>query len=143
MPSSWNVYYVVFLSAGMALAIPGFLALVSALVSRASKTGPPSVRWELFEEAPLKSQVRLGKRMNARFFLGMNVALVLVSCALLLIPIIGVFKSGENPTIGIRASLTVLSVCTFASLGLFYAVRKGDIAWLTSFRTPRTPKDGA
>ena len=143
MPSSWNVYYVVFLSAGVALAIPGLLALVSAGVSRLSRSSSPqpkAVRSEVFEESPVENQVSLGKRTNVRFFLGMNVALLLVSSALLLIPIVGVFKSGAGATVGVRAAFTLFTISIFAALGLFYAVRKGDVAWLMTYRSPRGPR---
>jgi NADH:ubiquinone oxidoreductase subunit 3 (subunit A) len=135
MPSGWDVYYVVFLSALFALGIPAALSLVSR--SLAARGAPrTAARAQDSPEAPAASSV--GRKLNTRFFLGANASLLLITLALVLIPCISGLQArpdGAQSAAGLRwVVASVVSLAVFASLGLFYASRKGDLDWLRSFR---------
>jgi NADH:ubiquinone oxidoreductase subunit 3 (subunit A) len=132
MPSSWNVYYVIFLSAALALGIPGALALVSRLVS-AGKV-KKRLHQEVLDEVSSRNQTLLGRRINARFFLGVNAALILITLVMVIIPCIGLLHNGLNRDGILRALIAIVSIASFAALGLIYSVRKGDLSWLTCFQ---------
>ncbi|MDR3607477.1 MAG: hypothetical protein P4M08_08860 [Oligoflexia bacterium] len=128
MPSGWAIYYIVFLSALIALGIPATLALISSLVS--SKRGPAS------PPAP-PSRDKLGQRINARFFLGMNATLTLTALVLILIPCAGVMRNANGDrAVALRALLAIVSISGLAGLGLLYSSRKGDLRWIHSFQRP-------
>ena len=129
MPSGWEVYYVVLLSAVFSLSIPLTLRLISLLIS--SRAMGRKVEKTLRPETTLA----LGRRINTRFFLGANISLLLISFGLILIPCVGTL----NPALGSKkeslgAMVAVLSLVGFAALGLLYAVRKGDLNWLKALR---------
>lgn len=143
MPSSWNVYYVIFLSAVLALGIPASLALISSVVSPRARRGFWS--WKSGATRVLDESIRtnesvLGKKINARFFLGMNSALVLITFMLALIPCAGMIHAGSSKTGLLRAVVALVTVTAFAALGLLYSIRKGDLSWL---RTYQKQDDGA
>lgn len=134
--NGWDVYYVVFLSAVLALGIPAVLKLISYIfVSRsgaARNPGSPSLQ----VTTPLSvaqldprhdSQELGGRRVNTRFFLGANAALTLVALSLLLAPNV---VSVQHD----RGLIAIVTLSSFAALGLFYSARKGDLHWLRSFR---------
>ncbi|MGK5083598.1 hypothetical protein WDW37_09860 [Bdellovibrionota bacterium FG-1] len=125
MPSGWDVYYIVFLSAFLALGIPAALALVSYLVS--PKNGAKT-------EAVEANRTVLGQKINARFFLAANAALVLIALMLALVPCVGILQPGTDHEGLLRGLVAIVSIAGFAALGLLYSVRKGDLSWLTSFR---------
>lgn len=131
MPSSWNVYYVIFLSAVLALGIPATLAFVSfvALPRQQRKKARHDALVEATEGAVL-NQTILGKRINARFFMGVNASLVLITLMLALIPCAGMIRAGAEPIGLLRATVAVVTLGAFAALGLFYSARKGDLSWL-------------
>lgn len=141
MPSSWNVYYVVFLSALLALALPITYKILSFIVparkvSKAeneSKTSAPS------EEL---NPCSLGQRMNVRFFSGAHSALVLVASALLLIPCVAMIQPSVVEYARVRSLIAILSITSFSALGLLYSARKGDLNWLNSFQASslKSPK---
>src|SRR5436190_9027251 len=99
MPSGWDVYYVVFLSALLALGVPVALALASRFVSARSPFPGKQVR-DLPGDglgarvAANADDTALGRRVNTRFFLGANAALVLITLALVLIPCAGALAAG-------------------------------------------------
>ncbi|MCM2278021.1 MAG: hypothetical protein NDJ89_08075 [Oligoflexia bacterium] len=128
MPSSWNVYYVIFLSALLALGIPAVLALISYAVSpkRARKRLSP----EVLDEVPAANETVLGKRINTRFFLGVNAALVLLALVLALVPCAGMLQRGAQELGLARSLVAIVSLGTFAAIGLLYCVKKGDLSWL-------------
>jgi NADH:ubiquinone oxidoreductase subunit 3 (subunit A) len=133
MPSGWDVYYVICLSAVLALAIPVSLRFVSWLASRSRPASlPPST------ESASKGQVEgdIGRRTNTRFFAGANVSLLLIAFALILIPCAAAFKSEADGSAG--QMLCIVSICILAGLGLLYAARKGDLRWLSGFRNADT-----
>lgn len=132
MSSSWNVYYVIFLSALLALAIPAMLMAVSRIAS--AKKSPKPLRIDVLGEVPRRDLTSLGSRMNTRVFLGVNAALALMCIFLVLIPCVGVIKSGSPSDEAVRALLVIISLAVIASLGLFYAAKKGDLSWLRSFQ---------
>lgn len=135
MPSSWNVYYVIFLSAVLALAIPAILALASYLVS-AGKVKKKLNR-EVLDEIPSVNETLLGRRINARFFLGVNAALILITLILVIVPCAGQLQANHNKIGLLRALVAIITIAGFAALGLLYSVKKGDLSWLESFQKGR------
>ena len=143
MPSGWDVYYIVFLSALIALGIPLFLAAVSYLVSPQSR-GRKKRTTDSFgkqfnatlADATHQNETRLGDKMNARFFLGVNAALILMTMMLLLVPCVGALQPGTDPEMLLRGCLALISVAFFAGVGLLYSSSKGDLSWLKSYRQP-------
>lgn len=131
MPSSWDVYYVVFLSAFLALAVPALLALVSRAV-RSGKRSPVETPSPIeHAEAPRN---HLGRRINARFFLGVNAALVLITLGLALIPCVGILQNPETVGGAGRTLVAIITLAGFAGMGLFYSATKGDLSWISSYR---------
>jgi NADH:ubiquinone oxidoreductase subunit 3 (subunit A) len=127
MPSGWDVYYVVFLSALLALAIPSVLGLISYFVVPKHAAEPPKKA----EEAEVTV---MAQRVNARFFLAANTALILITLGLVLIPCVGALQpGGSHQTYG-RGLIAIVTVAGFAALGLLYSARKGDLSWLRSFQ---------
>ena len=135
MPSSWDVYYVVFLSAAIALGIPTTLALVSRwiFVNRDQRRaqGPAAPHAKL----ALADRDRLGSRINARFFLSVNATLVLIALSLALIPCVGIIRNSDgDKAVSLRALLAIVTLAGLAGLGLLYSSRKGDLSWVASFQ---------
>jgi hypothetical protein len=127
MPSGWDVYYVVFLSAALALGIPAGLSALASLIRSSPRSerrpdtlGAQEASRTLGEGTG--SAAELGRRLNTRFFRSINAALLLLSVGLVLIPCVS--GAGDRSLIGI------LSLASFGALGLFYAARKGDLDWL-------------
>ncbi|MCM2322099.1 MAG: hypothetical protein NDJ90_02445 [Oligoflexia bacterium] len=133
MPSSWNVYYVIFLSALLALGIPAALALVSFLVLK--KRPRKRLVQEVLDEVPAVNETVLGKRINARFFLGVNAGLVLIALGLALIPCAGMLKKGADDFALSRALIAIVSLGTLTALGLLYSAKKGDLSWLKTYQS--------
>jgi hypothetical protein len=135
MTSGWDVYYVVFLSALLALAFPAFLGLVSRVVSgrRTSR-----VHGDLEPKFPGDTDLTsVGRKVNTRFFLGTNAALALITLMLVLIPCVATIRpsaGGDSETNGL-AALGIVTLAGLSALGLFYSARKGDLDWLRSFRS--------
>ncbi|MEK6578536.1 MAG: hypothetical protein AABZ55_04855 [Bdellovibrionota bacterium] len=124
MPNGWDIYYVVFLSALLALGFPVVLGTISFLfadpkVSRSRKEG----RVELEKAA-------LGQRINTRFFLGVNATIILITLVLALIPISGMILGEKDKGTVFRGLLLVISIGLAAALGLLYSARKGDLSWV-------------
>ena len=135
MPSGWNVYYIVFLSALLALGIPAGLGILSSLLSPRRKSRPaPHVTGPGQSFSDFK-----GKRMNVRFFLAANASLALITLILALIPCASMAHEGVLPGEALRGLIAVISIAGFALLGLLYSTRKGDLSWLKSFHS--LPKD--
>lgn len=130
MPSGWGVYYVVFLSAVLALVIPALLYLFSWVV----RTRGPVQAIEIRPEVAQEAERARSRRMNTRFFLGVNVALALMNAALILIPCVAMLHHFSGRDGAERALASIVTISVFSALGLFYAARKGDMAWLRSFR---------
>jgi NADH:ubiquinone oxidoreductase subunit 3 (subunit A) len=130
-PSGWNVYYIVFLSGALSLAVPAVLALFSYFASSKKETPAAqevSPRVEIpFDENPTAAS----KRTNPRAFVALNAALSLITLSLLILPC--VVNLQANALLGL---VCILSVCVMASLGLLYGIRKKDLDWLMSCRTP-------
>jgi NADH:ubiquinone oxidoreductase subunit 3 (subunit A) len=122
MPSGWEVYYVMLLSAVFALCVPLTLRLISLLISFRGRRG------EAEKTPPKESAIPLGRKINTRFFLGANVALLLLAFGLALIPCVAASRDGAG------GAISVLSLAGLAALGLLYAARKGDLTWLKTFR---------
>lgn len=139
MPSGWDVYYIVFLSAVLALGIPAALAVVSYVVS------PPGQKIKGRKQQPLKgfnavladatetNKTQLGQKMNARFFLAINAALVLITLMLALVPCVGLIQPGTDHEGLLHGLVAIVSIAGFAALGLLYSARKSDLGWLRSY----------
>lgn len=136
MPSGWGVYYVVFLSALLALGIPAVLALLSHLVStRRAGGSKPGADAVLSAQQPIElDKSSLGRRMNTRFFLSANASLVLITLGLVLIPCAGILQPETGRAGILRGLIAIVSIAGVAALGLLYSARKGDLNWLNSFR---------
>ena len=136
MPSGWDVYYIVFLSAFLALGIPAALAAVSYLVSPRIK-GRKQQQLNDFNadlaDSTQANQTVLGQKMNARFFLAANAALVLITLMLALIPCVGLLQPGTDHEGLLRGLIAIVTIAGFAALGLLYSARKSDLGWLKSY----------
>ncbi len=136
MQNSWDSYYVVFLSAILSLCIPLSLALISFLFfprNRMARKGE-SVQ----SVASLSNQTILGQRINVRFFLAANAALILIVLALELVPCVTTLQlenAADHEEGLLKGIVAIVTVAGFSVLGLLYSVRKGDMGWLSSFRT--------
>src|SRR5438067_5199048 len=109
MPSSWDVYYVVFLSALLALGVPALLGLFSYLVSaERGKSQAPKKHSQSVATAEL-----LRRKINARFFLGVNAALILIAIALILIPCTGMLQQATDRGTFLRCLIAIVSLATF------------------------------
>lgn len=128
MISSWDSYYIVFLSAILSLGIPAFLAAISFIFFPRNK--PKTSKSFAFKDRP--NQTILGQRINVRFFLATNAALILITLALELVPCATTLQS-ENREGLIKGLISIVSLAGFAVLGLLYSVRKGDMGWMSSF----------
>lgn len=132
MPSSWNVYYVIFLSAVLALTIPAKLTLISHFFF--PRKGNKRLRARVLDEVGTKNETLLGRRINARFFLGVNSALILITLVLVIIPCVSQLHDQGNKNALIRALVAIITVAGFSALGLIYSIKKGDLSWLGSFQ---------
>lgn len=144
MPSSWDVYYVVFLSALLALGVPAMLGLFSYLVS--AERGNLAKRDKSSESKASKKPVKnaataelLRRKINARFFLGVNAALILMAIALILIPCTGMLQQATDRETFLKCLVAIVSLATFCGLGLLYSSRKGDLSWVQSFQKSKGP----
>ena len=137
MASSWDSYYVVFLSAILSLSIPMLLALISFLLF--PKRERPQTKGPLIE-ASAKNKTILGQRVNVRFFIAANGSLVLMTFALALIPCAVTLQQDQSDGL-LKGLLAVLSLSVFSILGLLYAIRKGDMGWLSSFQKAQRKKN--
>ena len=127
--ASWDSYYVVFLSAILSLGIPGVLALISYLFFGKRR----KIQATKETEASTPNTI-LGQKINVRFFLAANAALILFALALELIPCATTLQNGNNEGL-LKGLLSIVTIALFAVLGLLYSIRKGDMSWLDSFRT--------
>jgi len=137
MASSWDSYYVVFLSAILSLCIPLLLGGGSflCLLRKGKKNRLVS---GLHGGRP--NQTILGQRMNVRFFLAANAALVLITLALELIPCVTTLQT-ENREGLIKGLISIITIAGFAVLGLLYSIRKGDMGWISTFHTEESKAD--
>jgi NADH:ubiquinone oxidoreductase subunit 3 (subunit A) len=144
MPSGWDVYYIVFLSAFLALAIPAALAAVSYLVSpriRGRKQRALKDFNTVLADSGEPNRTVLGQKMNARFFLAANAALILIALMIALIPCVGMLQPGTDSEGILRGLIAIVTIASFAALGLLYSARKGDLSWLRSYyRGEERPK---
>jgi hypothetical protein len=133
MPSSWDVYYVVFLSALLALGVPALLGLFSYLASaergKTLQTGGPTKN--------VANSALLRQKINARFFLGINAALILMAIAIILIPCTAMLQQAMGQEAYLKGLIAIVSLATFCGLGLLYSSRKGDLSWVQSFQSTK------
>ncbi len=138
MASGWEVYYVVFLSAGLAISIPFVLTLLSGLFfsgkrKKEEKTiKNPIKRQESKQEN--KNDTLFRKRLNIRFYLGLNASMILISLALMMVPFVGAFHPWFSNELRLGASFALISVSVFSFVGLLYSIKKGDLSWIETFQ---------
>jgi NADH:ubiquinone oxidoreductase subunit 3 (subunit A) len=143
MPSGWGVYYLLCLSAALALAVPVGLAVFSMLLSRNKRSR--MVSKQIGSEAVIKAaqetdSFQLGRRMNVRFFKGLNAALALIVLSLIIIPCAAALRPQvDGDSLGFEL-LGIIFVVGLAALALLYAARKGDLAWLRAYHSGASPK---
>lgn len=145
MPSGWDVYYIVFLSAFLALGIPAALALISYLISpqvRGRKRRPDARHNAILADSTEHNQTVLGQKINARFFLAANASLILITLMLILIPCVGMLQPGTDHEGLLRGLTAIVSIAGFAALGLLYSARKADLGWLRSYHDGVQPAEG-
>lgn len=135
MTSSWDSYYIVFLSAVLSLGIPATLAVISFVFFQRGK-GKNKSKNSGNNSFPLTKPNRtvIGQRINVRFFLAANAALILITLALALVPCATTLQL-ENREGLVKGLFALVTISGFAVLGLLYSVRKGDMGWLSSFQT--------
>ena len=85
MPSGWDVYYVLFLAAALAVGLTLVVGIGISLVF--SRKASPK-----FDIKPLNSQ-KFGARINTRFFMAVNTAMVLLGLGMILIPCVSTRES--------------------------------------------------
>ncbi len=144
MSNTWNSYYVLFLSAIMALGIPISLAILSSLLgmlkgsetktkAKATFLGSPGGGQKSTGAGPdlTSPQPSFNQKINVRFFMAANAALILITLGLALIPCVTTIQTEKSEDLA-RGLLAIVTLAGFASLGLTYSVRKGNMDWLTS-----------
>ena len=138
MPSGWDVYYIVFLSALLGLGIPAFVKAAALLLSLNVSPKNQAKKNDL-RESPVQpglNQVnehsQLGRRINIRFFLGVNASFILIAMGMVILPCIGTLHEKS-----VRGLIGIVSLAGFTAIGLFYASRKGDLTWLRIFHAPK------
>jgi len=134
MPSGWGVYYVVLLSAVLSLGIPATLSFVSFFVTPRRKKREHSLLSAPTAPDLSESEPEVGKRVNTRFFLAANAALILITFPLILVPCVGALQPSEDKSDSFLALVSILTLIGFSALGLLYAARKGDLNWLKTFK---------
>jgi hypothetical protein len=88
------------------------------------------------------NQTLIGRKINARFFLSANAALVLITLMLALVPCAGMLQPGIDREGLLRGLVAIVSISAFAALGLLYSARKDDLGWLRSFQAGRAADAG-
>lgn len=135
MTRAWDTYYVIFLSGFLALAFPILLGILSWVIrGRKKRTdGVPIEATRVGQTETWKD----GRKLNTRYFLAINVAIVLFGLSLVLIPMAasldGMVQGGKKEEI-LKGLFGIVTVGGFLGLALFYASRKGDLGWLKSHR---------
>ena len=133
MSSRWDQYFLIVLSALVAVIFPLLLSFMSRLFSSRMKPGIID-RSSLFP--PRTTQPKL-KKINLRFFTSVSLASVFLSLTLLLVPCVVTVRTliehGESKEAG-RVLLSIISVSGLLLLGVFYSVSKGDLNWIRTIR---------
>jgi NADH:ubiquinone oxidoreductase subunit 3 (subunit A) len=135
MMSSWDSYYIVFLSAILSLAIPSLLALISFCFFPNSSKHLGSYRPPQLDGCSSNRTI-LGQRVNVSFFLAANASLILITLALELIPCATTLQF-ENREGLFKGLIAIVTIAGFSVLGLLYSVRKGDMSWLDHHQKDR------
>ncbi len=134
MAVGWESYSILMISAAVALIFP----IVSTLLSFMLRS---STLRSKKQQKPQKKVERIStKSINTRFFIGINIALILIALALFMLPIAVCFHEhalNSDPVFISRALVAVVTIAIFLGLGLFYAAAKGDLSWQKDFRFPK------
>ena len=135
MPTGWDVYYIIFISALLGLGIPAFLKAATLLLSLKVSPKDQANKIELATLPVPPENSHLGRRINIRFFLGINASFILIAMGLVILPCIGTIHSNSGNAS--RGLIGIVSLAAFTALGLFYASRKGDLTWMRVFQLPK------
>jgi NADH:ubiquinone oxidoreductase subunit 3 (subunit A) len=133
MATGWDAYYVILLAGFTAILLPFVLNGLSIVLRPINRSPSAEVAVEKARPEILADR----QRVNTRFFIAINGAILLISLSVLLIPITAViqnFIKEENFFLLSRGIVSLVVVSGFLGLALFYAFRKGDLSWLKSFR---------
>jgi hypothetical protein len=126
MKSVWESYRVFFSLALFSLGISFVFSLVAKFFSKKQKLPPVFPRQSLHFAK---------KRMPIDLFLAANVALVFIAFGLTLFACVLVLVLGKRQGL-IQGVFSVVSIASFALLGLLYSVRKGCLR-----KKPRLQKE--
>jgi NADH:ubiquinone oxidoreductase subunit 3 (subunit A) len=139
--SSWDSYYIVFLSAILSLGIPASLGIISYLFFQKRQKGQKRHQGRAggqnIASHSRPNRTLIGQKMNVRFFLAANAALILITLALELIPCVVTLQSQTQEGL-VKGLVSIITLSAFAVLGLLYSVRKGDMGWVSTFQSNGT-----
>jgi hypothetical protein len=96
---------------------------------RQRNSSPP-----LANPPPPPRAAQIGRKINARFFLAANAALILIALILILVPCVGTLRESKDREGVIRGLICLVTIAGFTSLGLLYSARKGDLGWLSTYQ---------
>ncbi|MGK5089841.1 hypothetical protein WDW86_20000 [Bdellovibrionota bacterium FG-2] len=75
----------------------------------------------------------LGRRINVRFYLSANAALIFVTLSFGFVPCVGAIQKESERMDVVAAIVSLCCLGVFSGVGLLYAIRKGDLSWLRSY----------
>lgn len=140
-PTSGQTYFAFLASGWIGVALPALLGLFARGLRKRLKLAEKTVK--TLRSRPAAQVSALGRRMNVRFYLAMNLSVALFAMIFLLTPLVS-FLSGSPASGGsgwaqeVRVALAVFLISGICALVLFYAGKKGDLSWLSgSFKDVR------
>lgn len=132
MSSGWDIYWVLLYSAGVVFLFPVGLRFCSWLFTE-KKIRPA-------DPLAKNDQIQKHTRVHPRAILSFNVGAMLLVSSMVLIPCVASLQkfstSGDEQDLFLSL-LAVIVVASSLALGLFYASKKGDLAWTRSYRRKR------
>jgi NADH:ubiquinone oxidoreductase subunit 3 (subunit A) len=137
MNGIWSAYSVVFVSAATALMAPLFLSALARAFSYRYRVSlkRPGIPGDLISTREMESREQIrGQRLNTRYFLAMNIAVVLSGALFIIIPVAAAYRDINEPVFRARAAAVLLSTLGLVAVSAVYASKKGDLEWLTTFR---------
>lgn len=133
-PTSGQTYFAFLVSGLIAVALPSLLGVLARALRKRTKVVEKATKTS--RSRPVAQVSALGRRMNVRFYLAMNLSVALFAMVFLLTPLVS-FLSGSVVS-EVRISLAVFLIAGLCTLVLFYAGKKGDLSWLSgTFKDPR------
>lgn len=113
MPSSWPIYTYLVFAAALGILLPFGLGMISRVKSK--PTSADRLR-------------TIGERVYLRFFVGSSTGLLLIAGTFLLLPVVTGMLNLEKEHSGLGMGVAI-PLLVFLLVGLFYAVKKGELAW--------------